>query len=584
MTQINFNASYTSAPTPSRASFDNGYSEFCDKQQPNDYLNYYNNPTPDGADAVVSDSETAAASNFLASVNSLTDDNDIMECLLKTTDNLGEAVSSAYYSESLELPVAEQPSPSSAYNAESFEQSVGVNQPSATGTKRKLDEYLDDSQSVVGQFNKNKLKPKYKKSTIQSCATLEQTINHNTNICTVASTQEITHYFTNDFAPYLMRFDDNDYNSNRFSDHMSETGYYMFVVKKSEVKPFEIIFAKYVSNVVYEYTNNYYMVDNRVFVVTFDKIRFMISYNLVKETGIEIPHSQDVCNDETAAQNCKKCHFVDVHHTFKAALTSYFNLDMYYAQTTFVTLLQSLGERKCGFLLGKLYEMYQDKNLFTLPIMLSRKESNEIETASNNFFVSPYVSQILKYSESVKFPDNPPNKYVVDNLNLIVNKKSTLTYKYSSVANLLFNNYKYHDNIASNNNAENLKKVKKEDGSMHIVEQYLTQNVDNVKGHNFIVLSFKNEERLTIAKKNEEFYWISGEIKDVDASQVIQKYNRFKHHMFVISKVNRRESTTLHNNLLKLLALILQGLVPLSDAITFAEQKLNCKYKKIEFN
>lgn len=119
---------------------------------------------------------------------------------------------------------------------------------------------------------------------------------------------------------------------------------------------------------------------------------------------------------------------------------------------------------------------------------------------------------------------------------------------------------------------------------MHIVEQYLTQNVDNVKGHNFIVLSFKNEERLTIAKKNEEFYWISGEIKDVDASQVIQKYNRFKHHMFVISKVNRRESTTLHNNLLKLLALILQGLVPLSDAITFAEQKLNCKYKKFEFN
>lgn len=59
------------------------------------------------------------------------------------------------------------------------------------------------------------------------------------------------------------------------------------------------------------------------------------------------------------------------------------------------------------FLLSKLYEMYQDKNLFTLPIMLSRKESNEIETASNNFFVSPYVSQILKYSESVQFPDNP---------------------------------------------------------------------------------------------------------------------------------------------------------------------------------
>lgn len=58
----------------------------------------------------------------------------------------------------------------------------------------------------------------------------------------------------------------------------------------------------------------------------------------------------------------------------------------------------------------------------------------------------------------------------MDNLNLIVNKKSMFMYKYSSVVNFLFNNYKYYDNIVSNNNVENLKKVKKEDGSMYIVE------------------------------------------------------------------------------------------------------------------
>lgn len=96
------------------------------------------------------------------------------------------------------------------------------------------------------------------------------------------------YYFINDFVLYLMCFDDNDYNFNRFFDYMFEIGYYMFVVKKSEVKLFEIIFVKYVSNVVYEYINNYYMVDNCVFVVIFDKIRFMILYNLVKEIGIEI--------------------------------------------------------------------------------------------------------------------------------------------------------------------------------------------------------------------------------------------------------------------------------------------------------
>ncbi|USC25981.1 ie-1 [Palpita vitrealis nucleopolyhedrovirus] len=583
MTQINFNASYTSVATPSRAMF-----EDCMEPPEPQNLSMYNNNGECNINDTICESETQTASNFLVNFNSM-NTSDLIETLLNNTNEYQKSVNDAYKSCEKRFGQAPSPTPSSSsllseYDEQLHQQQQQQQQQQTGGTKRKLDEFLKID-NVVGQFTKTKIRPKYKNSTIQSSATVEQSINSNTNICTVASSQEITHYFNNDFAPYLMRFDDNNYNSNRFSDHMSETGYYMFVVKKSDVKAFEIVFAKYVNYVVYEYTSNYYQIDNRVFVVSFNKVRFMISYKLVKDCNIEIPPSQDVCSDEVAAQNPKKCHFMDVHHTFKAALTSYFNLDMYYAQTNFVTLLQSLGERKCGFLLNKLYEMYQDKSLFTLPIMLSRKESTEVEaTSSNNFIVSPYVSQILRFSEGISFPDNEISKYVVDNLDKIVNKKTTLTFKYSSVAKLLFNNYKYNDNVISSDNCESLKKIKKEDGNMHIVEQYLTLNMDNQKGHNFIVLSFKNDERLTIAKKKESFFWLCGEIKQDEVNQAIQKYNKFKHNMFVIGKANRRESVSLHNNLLKLLALILQGLVSLNQAIVYADQKLNCKYKKFDFN
>ncbi|ANF29659.1 ORF_11 [Catopsilia pomona nucleopolyhedrovirus] len=597
-------------------------------------------------ESVDDDEITAAAVCSILDTSSM-DTNNLINCLLTTSTNLDSAVNAEYTNLFSTLNggnddtgTATSPLPSSTIatgdaiiNAKNNtelpppqpqqNQNLSLSQPSSPsmcGVKRKFQEmignndnnsngnnnnhYNDDNDAAVsGNFSKNKLRPNYKKTTIQSCVTMEQAVHHRrTDICTVAPITEISQYFTDEFTPYLMKFEENataasssyNNNANRFCEHMSETGYYMFVVKKSQYKPFEIVFAKYVTNVVYEYTNNYYMVDNRAFVVTYDKVRFMISYNLVRESGIEIPFSQDMCSDQMAAENRKQCHFLDVHHNFKAALTSYFNLDLYYVQTTFVTKLQSLGESKSGFILTKLYEMFRDKSLFTLPIMLSRKESELDASAVNrggnsNFIISPYVSQIIKYSHNLHYPQHEPNEFVINNLDKIVNQKSTLTYKYSSVANLLFNNYKYNDNVQCCNNgsngADNLKRVKKEDGSMHIVEQYLSQNAaaNNENGDNFIVLSFKNDERLTVAKKDTHFYWIYGETKEADVNQIVHKFNKCTHHSFVIGKVNRRESTTLHNYLLKLLALILQNLVPLTNAQFFAENKLNCKYKLLEF-
>nr|AFS51887.1 immediate-early transcriptional regulatory protein-1 [Dendrolimus kikuchii nucleopolyhedrovirus] len=537
----------------------------------------------------------AAADELMVAINSITkSEMDNLDGLLKTTKNLNNAVkdellyalqeNSKEMAESFSPPPPPPPAPAPA---------VLPSPPLAsTSFKRK-----HESGEITGQFTKNKIRPKYKKTMIQSCVTTEEAIHQQVEITTTASTLDISNYFTNDFVPYLMQFENKEMHCNRFSEHMSENGYYMFVVKKttssssssSSQPPFNIMFAKYVTNVTYEYTNNYSGIDKLVFVVTFDKVRFMISHKLVKECGIEIPFSQNF--EDKDIQNPNQCLFQEAHHNFKAALTSYFNLDLYYAQTKFVTVLQSMGESKTGLLLTKLFYMYKDRSLFTLPVMLSRKESDVDNSTSSqsggsgNFVISHYVSQIIKFSENLQYPKNDYNEIVMNRLDEIVSKKSTLTYKYSSVANLLFNNYKYSDNgvSGSNSNCDNLKKIKKEDGSLHIVEQYLSQNSNDAQSNNFIVLTFKHDERLTIAKKAQEYFWVFGEIKDADVNQIIHKFNKCIHHTFVIAKVNRRDSTTIHNNLLKLLALILQTLVPIANAVAFAERKLNCKYKLIKF-
>ncbi|AGR56898.1 IE-1 [Choristoneura occidentalis alphabaculovirus] len=442
--------------------------------------------------------------------------------------------------------------------------------------KRKASELDSDSDS--GESSKGKkrvIKPKmrqrYKKATIQNKTSLTEECNYNTEISTVAPTDQIAEYFKHDFSVYLEKQkSDCQMSANRFSDYISETGYYVFVVKKSEHKPFEVVFAKFVNNVTNEYTNNYYMVDNRVFVVSLNNVKFMVSYKLVREQGIDIPPHVNLCDDAQAERNPYDCYFEPVKNVFQTTLINHFHLDMYYSQTTFVTLMQSMGESKSGMLLNKLYQMFQDRSLFTLPIMLSRKEPTIENTPLSRNYTSSYVAQIIKYSKNVRFPENNPDNGVISRLEEIVTQKSSLTYKYSSVANLLFSRYGHQ----RDNNADSLKKVKKEDGNRLLVEQYMSQNENDETSHNFIVLQFGgvNDERLTIAKKGIEFFWIAAEIKDINVDDLVKKYTRNVHHVFRIINVNRRESTTWHNNLLKLLQLLLQNLIRIDDVQQYSNK------------
>lgn len=455
----------------------------------------------------------------------------------------------------------------------------------AGGSKRKASEVdsdsdSDDSSKGKKLVNKPKIRQRYKKATIQNKTSLTEERQYSTEICTVAASDQIAKYFAQDFSAHLNKVKSEcQMGANRFSDYISETGYYVFVVKKGDRRPFEVVFAKFVNNATNEYTNNYYMVDNRVFVVSLNNVKFMVSYKLVREQGIDIPPHVNLCNDAQAERTPLNCYFEPVKNAFQATLINHFHLDMFYAQTTFVTLMQAVGENKTNMLLNKLYQMYQDRSLFTLPIMLSRKELVNENAPQNKNHAFSYVAQIMKYSKNLQFPQSDPTQQIMDRLEEIVTQKSSLTYKYSSVANLLFNRYGRRDN-----NADALKKVKKEDGNRLLVEQYMSYNENDDTSHNFIVLQFGgvNDERLTIAKKGKEFYWIAGEIKDISVDDLIKKYARNVHHVFRIINVNRRESTTWHNNLLKMLQLLLQNLIRLEDVQRYSD-KSDTKfiYKKV---
>ncbi|AVA31105.1 ie1 [Oxyplax ochracea nucleopolyhedrovirus] len=454
---------------------------------------------------------------------------------------------------------------------------------------------LNDKKKLYS-FKRTLLRSKYKKNKIVNSVVVSD--NNTANTLQTLAEEKISKFFREEFTPYLKKFNYNEtdkfISNKRFCDHMAETSFYTFLIKKNEYNEhkYDVTYMTYTKNVCKEYANKYYLIDNRVFVVTIERCRFMVSYNLVKFFNIEIPEFQDMqeINDP------KRCSFIDTVGTFKTLLIAAFELNMYYLQTTLVAKFIALGELRSSHILRKFNEMFQDSSMFTLPFV-DRNDNNsesdncELITPQNQrLSVSPYVMQIIKISKNLKYPQCSFNEFAINNLKKVVIENysgGSLTYKYASVANLLYTNYKYNSKVLNDKNFNDnvykneFKSIKKEDGSLLMIDHYLFQNADNENGHNFILATFKNEDRLTIIKKNELFYWIYLELQDNNAKEKINKFNKFLHHTFVISKANRRDSCVIHNHLIKLIALVVQNLIPLSDAIEFAQKQLNCKHNII---
>ncbi|AFY62818.1 ie-1 [Philosamia cynthia ricini nucleopolyhedrovirus virus] len=331
--------------------------------------------------------------------------------------------------------------------------------PGCGGSKRvRSDSEQDSEDSSKGKkhVNRSKIRQRYKKVAIPSSTTLQE--NYNLNVSVNAPPKEIAQYFGKDFSACEDKFaSDNSTTASRFCNHMSETAYYMFVVKRGDHKPFEVVFAKLVNSVTNEYQNNYHTIDNRVFVVSINNFKFMVSYNLVRESEIEIPAHVNLCSDEEAKCNPYDCHFEPVKNSFETTLITHFHLDMYYCQTTLMTLLHSVGENKTNLLMDRVYQMHKSRLLYTLPIVTSLKQPAIEITPRSKKYASSYVTQILNYSKNLRFPEHKYNGEYTNTLDQHITQKTKLTYKYSSVAELFFTPF----GKRNDNSADSLKKVKR---------------------------------------------------------------------------------------------------------------------------
>nr|ANS70904.1 immediate early transactivator 1 [Lymantria dispar multiple nucleopolyhedrovirus] len=395
-------------------------------------------------------------------------------------------------------------------------------------------------------------------------------------------------------------------NDKRFAEMITNTAYYMFVVCENDEQqqqqqssepqsPYKIFFVNCVWSVTQEYRRHFHHLDRMVMVVSFDKFRFMISYKLLKSMNIEIPQSEDlgrklINNNDDAAQK-NKCYFNEVKDfAFVALLINTFNLDMCYARAKISLVLAPLGYNKSKTIMKQIFNFMKDNTLFTLPFNFGRQEKmgQEQEEEHTNFIKmeeSPYVDAIVKASAHFKFKTNPDKRvYGIDETlaslrfwlrakNEKVTKDNFLYYKYGCVVRLFYDE--------QDKRIANLLRIKKDNNSTgHLLEEYLNACAKlPADSQNFLLLSTKTEERLTVVKNGPMFVWVTGIAKDILPDEHVKPFKQFKHHVFTLNKVNRKETNNKHNGLLKLISMYTGGNVPFDRVVEIAQNNFKCDYK-----
>jgi Trans-activating transcriptional regulator len=375
-----------------------------------------------------------------------------------------------------------------------------------------------------------------------------------------------------------------------FVDYITNNAYYMFIVCKPKnlQDRFRLFYVNCVNSVAIEYTARYSHLDRLVMVVSFDKFKFLISYELLKTLKIAIPNSEEF-SAKAQAQN-KICNFNEVKDfEFKNALIGYFGLDIVYTRIKTYQLFSCIGENKSASIVQSIYENHNNKSLYTLPFNLYRKEAAKDDIV---YDVSPYVQNIVKYSEKLKFKQLPKiedknvMEYVLESLKFWLrdkNEKSSsvkdkdcfFTYKYGSVVRMFYN---------EKNNLSKLIKIKKEiNASSNLIESYLETAGAVDDSHNFILITTKADERITIIKVGTEFFWITSVIKDIIATDIINSYKKHVHHVFNLNKSNRKEINNKHNGMIKLLTYFTGGYLTIDNLLHVAQNHFECNYNVLKY-
>lgn len=382
----------------------------------------------------------------------------------------------------------------------------------------------------------------------------------------------------------------NDY---RFANFISHPAYYMFVVSKSRnsQNPYRVTYANCVAAVTTEYAANYQKVDHLVMVVSIEQFRFMISYNLLVNLNISIPASEDLgkrCCD--VDQLSKRCFFNEVKDfEFKSLLIHTFQLDIIYARTKMILLFNALGAEKTNCVMETMNNLHKDELFNQLPVNLYRREATEDE----RYDISPYVLNIVNLSEGLKFKKTSlcPNDtvaidHVVNVLRFWLREKNVrsadtkdkdcfFTYKYGSIVRLF-----YDDALAKVRNLTKLKKASNVTGDT--ITSYLDVSSTKIDSDNFLLVSTKTDERITIIKKGREYIWITSVISDIIASDIINAFKKHTHHVFNLNNSTRKEVNYKHNGLIKLMTFYTSDYLNFTNMYEISK-KFNCNYKHFKF-
>ncbi|ACI47507.1 IE-1 [Spodoptera litura nucleopolyhedrovirus II] len=395
-------------------------------------------------------------------------------------------------------------------------------------------------------------------------------------------------------------------NNRLFTSHMLDTSYYMFIVSKS-ANADEVYTLRYINcvhSVHNEYTAHHMHHDRFVLIVTLERYRFMISYKLLLDMKIEIPIQDQFSEKQLTDNNKNLCIFEEVKDfRFMSLLINTFRLDQVYIQGKISLLLASVGEKKARVIHEQLTQMIDTKVLFTLPLSITKKEAPNQEELKK-YDMSLYVDDIIKYTAGLRFKkmanDDDENKLsraqivnaVTQSLsfwyenkqggknktktNAAAAEKSSFTYKYGCITRQFYD--------PAQKGVKKLYKVKKENGSAKLIENYLNACKERFENHSFILITTKSDERITIVKKGMEFLWITSVIKDIVVTDIIKKYKMYNHYIYNLNNGSRKEINIRHNGMIKLLSNYTGDRLTLNETNSIAVNKFGCNLEKVIFD
>lgn len=390
-------------------------------------------------------------------------------------------------------------------------------------------------------------------------------------------------------------------NSRIFTSHFLDTSYYMFIISKSSNvdEVYSLRYINCVHSVHNEYTAHHMHHDRFVLVVTIERYRFMISYNLLLGMNIEIPTQDQFSEKQLSDTNKNMCIFEEVKDfKFLSLLINTFRLDQVYIQGKVSLLLASVGESKSRVIFDQLTQMMDTGMMFTLPMSVTKKEApNQDEL--KKYDMSMYVEDIMKYTTGLhfnKFEEDRKlsraqivdsvskslsfwyeNKQTIKNRNKQQQQeKSNFTYKYGCIARQFYD--------PTHKGVKKLFKVKKENGSTKLIENYLNACKERFENYSFILITTKSDERITIIKNGMEFLWITSVIKDIIVTDIIKKYKMYNHYVYNLNNGNRKEINIRHNGMIKLLSNYTGGRLTLNEATGIAVESFNCNFEKVIYD